>query len=389
MVLSDVPLDRVNEGHILSLIDNAVRESALLDYKRDTYGDKSPECASDVCAFANGRGGDLVIGVHEVGGEAIAITPFQGDADNEILRLEQMVRDGSEPRLTGLSLRAIPMTGGGHVIIIRVRKSFAGPHRAKVNKNRFFVRSSGGRYEPDVAELRRLFIEAPQLVEQVRTFRGERIARMLAHDTPAPMARHAILLTHVISLPAFADRRLTEVVDVISNATHMPLPPTGVGPNTARVNLDGLLTYPETVQPEVRGYAQLFRNGVLEGAWTPTYERVNVMHGPALANTIVATIKQHADTLKALDAGAPTYAFVTLCNMRGVGILTSATGLVGSEYVTPPYTRDVIELPEVQLVETQDETPILLRPILNMLWNAFGVPRCTNYDGQGKWIGVA
>jgi hypothetical protein len=35
------------------------------------------------------------------------------------------------------------------------------------------------------------------------------------------------------------------------------------------------------------------------------------------------------------------------------------------------------------------DVPLILRPMLNAAWNAFGQARCELYDGQGNWIGVA
>ena len=135
MSLLGIPLDKINEADIRSLISIGVGESPYLDYKQKIYGDSGDdrsEFLADILSFANTLGGDLVIGVVESGGLPTILTPVQGDCDQEIRRLEQIALSGLEPRIRNLGIRAIPVSAGGHVIIVRVPRSFNPPHRVIV-----------------------------------------------------------------------------------------------------------------------------------------------------------------------------------------------------------------------------------------------------------------
>ena len=127
MALTNIPLGEITEDHFQRLIAVQAAESLHVEYKRETYGtndDQRREFLADVSSFANSAGGDLVIGMTAAKGIPTQLHPFEGDADAESLRLEQMARDGLNPRITNLQTRAVPLSGGGFVVVVRVPKSY-------------------------------------------------------------------------------------------------------------------------------------------------------------------------------------------------------------------------------------------------------------------------
>jgi hypothetical protein len=105
-------------------------------------------------------------------------------------------------------MRAVP-TAGGYAIIIRVPRSYNAPHRIirhGTGQNRFYARSSAGKYEPNVDELRVLFTRAPQLADRIRSFRIERVARIVANDAPVRLLDARALIIHTIPFAAFDSR---------------------------------------------------------------------------------------------------------------------------------------------------------------------------------------
>ena len=110
-----------------ALIAGGVREGRTLDFKRDTYGandDARAEFLADTSALANTLGGDLVLGMDEEQGVAVALPGLRSgiDADQEILRLTQIAQTGLQPRLPSLEMNAVPLPAGGHALVIRVRR---------------------------------------------------------------------------------------------------------------------------------------------------------------------------------------------------------------------------------------------------------------------------
>ena len=149
--------------------------SRYLDYKQETYGDAGAdrsEFLADVSSFANTLGGDLVIGVAEKKGLPTALTPFMGDGDSEKRRLEQIALSGLEPRIPNFQIRSVPISTGGHVIIIRAPRSFIPPHRVIArDSNRFWARAGTTKYQPNVEQLRRLFSDGLGLPSACGFFR--------------------------------------------------------------------------------------------------------------------------------------------------------------------------------------------------------------------------
>ena len=51
-----------------------------------------------------------------------------------------------------------------------------------------------------------------------------------------------------------------------------------------------------------------------------------------------------------------------------------------------PLDRDVLMLPDVVVQEVGNfNAAVVLKPLLDALWQAFGMPQCMDYDEQGKW----
>ena len=92
------------------LITSQVSEGRTLEYKREmssTAESKEVPLLAAVSSFANTSGGDLLIGVQAIDGVATALCGVEvGSLDREVLRLEQIVRDGIDPRMPKVEFRA-------------------------------------------------------------------------------------------------------------------------------------------------------------------------------------------------------------------------------------------------------------------------------------------
>lgn len=116
------PLEDIALTDIESLKDNGVVEGHFLDFKITGIGklDKDrKEFLADVSAFANASGGDIIFGVQEIGGVATDVPGIDlPDPDKEKLRLENLIRDGFEPRLTNIGMRWLAIAGTCGVLVI-------------------------------------------------------------------------------------------------------------------------------------------------------------------------------------------------------------------------------------------------------------------------------
>src|SRR6266498_6070472 len=105
MALSTISFEDLLERDLLDQIQAGVPEGVLVDYKRDMYGRADAdvkEFLKDVSSFANTAGGHLIIGMDEASGLPTGLMPLSiPDPDQELQRLENLARDGVEPRIVG------------------------------------------------------------------------------------------------------------------------------------------------------------------------------------------------------------------------------------------------------------------------------------------------
>lgn len=141
-----------------------VQEGQQIDYKRDQIQPESL-CAA-VTSFANSQVGDLLIGIEEKEGFPVCIVgvPCE-DTDKEELRLLDILRNNIEPRLANVEIKFITANDSNYVILIRTKRSWLRPHRAK-KTSKFYARQSNGKYELDVQQLRQMFLGSSEFAEK-------------------------------------------------------------------------------------------------------------------------------------------------------------------------------------------------------------------------------
>src|SRR5579871_5907272 len=109
MPLSNLNFEAISEPDLVGQISAGVPEGILIDYKREQYGRSDAdvkEFLKDISSFANTSGGHLIIGIDETGGVPTKIIALNDDPDQDLQRLESLARDGIEPRISGLRMRA-------------------------------------------------------------------------------------------------------------------------------------------------------------------------------------------------------------------------------------------------------------------------------------------
>lgn len=247
MALDSVALDAITEATLAALVNDAVAETRRLEFKQAVAGgdEAHREFLADVSSLANAAGGDMIIGVVEEEGIAASIAGIDsGAVDSEIQRLENILRDGVDPRIPGVNVRPVPVDSGTKaVLVIRVPRSWAGPHMVTFKGlSRFYSRNSSGKYQLDVAELRTAFVASQSARSAVRSFRVERLARIAEGQTPVPLLDAPKVVLHVIPL-AVAEPSSSVDLAPLHHGRHpdfRPIRPTSRGWNW-RVNFDGVL----------------------------------------------------------------------------------------------------------------------------------------------------
>lgn len=251
------PIEKVDLAALRALVENAVPEGKTIEYKGEMPGkarsDVVPFLAA-VSSFANTAGGDLLVGVTEDKGVPTELVGVDiGDPDQEKLRLEQIIRSGLEPRLPRLDIRFVDVAGRRQVLVIRVPDSWVAPHRVTAN-SKFYARSSAGRYELDVGELRTAFGLSEAIAARIRDFRADRIARVHGRQTPVPLGAGGSMVVHVVPLGAFRAGSGISMAALQEHSNRV-LPLGGYGSGGARINLDGIVTCSDGPSRPSDGYA--------------------------------------------------------------------------------------------------------------------------------------
>jgi predicted HTH transcriptional regulator len=121
------------------LIADEVQESLTLDYKASNSLGRSSnqrnELAKDVSAFANSAGGQIVYGIEEAKRKPVRLDA--GLTATEISRewIEQTIDTNVHPRIEGLVIRAIPLTGDAFAYVLNIPSGVArAPHQAADHK---------------------------------------------------------------------------------------------------------------------------------------------------------------------------------------------------------------------------------------------------------------
>lgn len=391
------PFDLIDKEDVLALVSTGVPERRTLDYKQTLPGTSDgerKEFLSDVSSFANAAGGDLLYGVPELrdqDGDPTGIPgPVDGlsdiNADQVIGRLENMARDGIAPRISGIRMKPIHGFSKGPVILVRMPKSWAAPHMVTFKSHsRFYSRNSRGKYPLDVTEIRAAFALSEALPERIRRFRDERIARIVADETPAPLLPNPKIVLHILPVAALDP---TTRLDVVAAKDRVQsLRPMCFGKCTVRYNFDGLLSVAIDRQqsPTCPAYAQLFRSGAIEAvealmlALDPQDKSVPAdLFEQRLVSGLVDYLKFEQD----LGVEPPIFVMLSLLGVRDYTIQTRHRYY---ETENLPIDRDVLLLPDILVDDYAARGEDLLRPAFDALWQSAGWAGSKNYKDDGTW----
>jgi hypothetical protein len=387
------PIEQVVEADLRALIENQVSERKTVEYKQALPGksnEEKKEFLADVSSFANASGGHLVYGMKEEEGLPVELCGLDADdTDSIVTALDSSIRDGVKPRIPGVVVWPVPLTGGKRVIVIRVPKSFASPHMVTfANTSRFYARNSNGKYQLDIDEIRAEFLFSDRVAERIREFRLDRIANIDADQTPVPLPGGGRLVLHVVPLSAFSvaaglePRWLAEL-----HPDQFPLfPLANHGWTSQKFNFEGLVRYTGSYlsQQDISAYIQVFRNGILEGvdaSLLMPYHGKLLVPSVAFEEGILGSARNYLSSLQRLRIDPPFALMLSLLRVSGYQI---SFEMGGHRPVVGAFDRDTLLIPE-QIIEGFDaDLPSIMKQTFDMVWNAAGWARSLCYDQQGQ-----
>ena len=380
------------QAQIAQFVSDQTREGPHLDFKRDfptTWNEATKhEFLADTTAFANSGGGDLIFGIEEDGqAQALAVVPQAiPNADQEIRRLQDFLLNLTEPRLPGVEVHAVQVSVSGiegHVIIVRIPQSWAGPHRVKTNQH-FFIRDGLRKRQLDVPEIRSLFLRTENQAQRVNDFRTEQLGKILSGDAPQRLVDGPILVAHLI--PTQAALGLVQI-DPVPYTNERRLPIIGTQGGMARLNLDGALVLRnETPQGETHGYSQFFRNGFFECTYVlsgGTGQGRVPLRSLQYESDLISLLKSFRGELDRLGINYECAVMLSLLRADQVQLAVRSNWDLDVPNQTL-FDRKILVLPDI--LARLDVTPEqAMKPAFDMMWQAAGFVGSRNYNAAGEW----
>jgi Putative DNA-binding domain len=153
------PLLEIDERDLHALCDAGYPETDQVEYKEFLPGKGGPDgwhigansfteyardqIFAEIVAFANTRGGHLLLGIEESSDSpkrAVSVKPIR-DCHELAKRLAQAAFACIEPTLSELQVVGVPLgPGGGGVVLFRVRQSRSAPHRLVKDRHCYYRR---------------------------------------------------------------------------------------------------------------------------------------------------------------------------------------------------------------------------------------------------------
>jgi Putative DNA-binding domain len=266
-------IEEICESDLQGLVSAGIPESRIVEFKAELPGRTSndhKEFLRDVVVFSNSLGGHIIYGIEGKNGVAANLCGLGvPNIDEEILRLEQMIRSGIEPIIHGLKVQPIPLpTHGNNAVVIEIPAGLFGPHMIR-NRRAFTARTSSGKMDMDFGEIRAAFVGAETAIAKLNEFRQNRTGRLIAGESIVPLIGGPAMLTiHLLPLQSFTPAfqcDLTRLSDksadrdlVIARNAMWGWQPRFTHHGFVQACTGGQTTGASTI------YANVFRNGAIE-----------------------------------------------------------------------------------------------------------------------------
>jgi len=386
-------LKTINESDLDSLIQNEIQEDKTLEYKREfplISKENKQKFLEGVSSFANASGGDLIIGI-KVDSESklpkilVGVSISSQPIDEMVRGLDDIIRQGIQPRIPIYSIQPIKLKTSNYAIVIRIKKSWIGPHRITLGGyDKFYTRGAAGKYPMDVTELRSAFLLTETRIEKIKSFILERISSVYSNEAPCPLNEGAKVILHVIPFSAFDPEHIIafqeneKIIDQVRTITNYQPP--------FDYNIDGGIKINQIFHKNYSyEYIQFFRNGIIEsvcGNFLISHED-KCIPLYKFEKCLIETTDNYLKTLKLLKIYPPILIQISLTNIKNYRRYESTD--FDFEKL-PEIYKDIIQLPAAIIEDYERKSEQILHNAFNALSNACGLPKSCSYDVNGKWV---
>jgi hypothetical protein len=248
------------------------------------------------------------------------------------------------------------------------------------------MRNGSGTSDLTFDQIRAAFDRSATLAERARRFIDQRTQQFVDRKTPKPLIHGPLCAVHLLPIAGLAGRQTFDLQSVHARTYTDFLDPSW-GSGNRMFNLDGLVMYPGGVPDDgYYGYSQIFRNGTMEAASLgggeyqpdPRMAKQLIVWAHDMTKFFRNYTSTFLDAAKSWGFVGPAVLSYALLHVEGyeLGLDNSFFRRRRAEadrphLVAPAEWIDNIEAANVDQVA---------RPLLDTLWQAFGVERCIDFD---------
>jgi len=370
---------KITETEIKYLLENNITEQKELEYKRQIPERNNEEAKikilQSISSFANTDGGTIIFGIIEKDGGASEILNIETATDDDILWLHGLIKERILPRINPPDIYETHHENK-KVYIMDILSSYTKPHFVKGNYV-FYGRNNNSKYQLDIADIKRLFLQSKTVEEQFENFRIQRIMKLKSGSFPFQYSSNSIVSVHISSLPSLNN-------DIQLSMSRLKYQFKDFEPinndrilgryDTAYNNYDGCINLTYTPQNKIYSYTQIFRNGIIEAACFGLFDRNQYLYGSLLEQKIRDTIKYYINILKKLNVIFPYFISVSVLNTKGYILVKSNDNSINNRNVHADFEKifeNDILLPTV-FIESEDNLDGKLNSSFEVLWNSNG-----------------
>lgn len=379
-------LEAINLSHLEQLVTDRATESEILEFKRDNYRinntdteDKKKqrkELLKDTSAFANSRGGDLLLGVGEDKGAASSLVGIRTDnADGLKRQMIQIIRNGTQPKIP-FSIHNVHIRDDYHAFIIRVRQ---GIHLHRVvyqgEQGGFFARDSGGVHEMDAHEVALKSLQSQTLSQRIESFRKERVDDIANDETPIDLHSPHKMILHLIPEESFCGFQIVQQ-DLMCFLEWMPMPHF-TGGWSYEYNSEGMVSFDRHPDLPPSGYVQLYRTGIIEAVaddvtffHSNDIEKKHRLFKTDYRRELLSPMQKYMTLLRNIGAQPPVWFAMSFVGLRRVEILSNDFLRSAGR----PIREKKLLIPFQEIEDFGVGLKDLLKPNWDKLWNAAGFP---------------
>lgn len=368
----DKKLQDITEEDLHNLIKNKVIENKTLEYKEKLNLSKDndkKEFLADITAFANSEGGYIIYGIRENKGlpvEFLGIEDKDQDKDKLTQTINNLLQDGVSPRIADVKLHFLELNNEKQILIIKILQSFMSPHRVVIKgHNEFYARNSNGKYKMDVNELRTAFMFQQNILHEIQDNYKRRINE-ITEQFNGDERKCPLILLEFMPISGFKFNTYLNQSKIKSIAENTRLKDS-FGSNSV-INIEG-------VKREIGGLQYLFykHKDIVEIATKGYIVQEEKEVDERIINGLIQFYDLVIELYKQFDIQPPIVLNMALLYAKGYSLKINNVW----EQKKIKLDRDLLIIPGITIYDFNEDGKQVLKPLFNLIWNAFGYEECT------------